>query len=149
MGLFGMDWLPNEIRGAVDLSSQKVIVMQHWNIRDNRDVMTKPVGVVESISFPGLALFGQLPEQCFVTKDVMVTGTKWGTSFQIVRINVQNGTVWLVRRTATTSSADTTTAKLQLTSQELLCTTPSGGIYRTTQAQCIMYHQRSYSKTTL
>ena len=118
MGLHAMDWK----NGVAEMSTERVLVKQRWDIRDS--ALSKDVGLVATIPFPGLALGAQLPEQCFVSPDTMVTSTMWGSSLQVVRINVNDGKVQLVRARVQGSHSDSD----ELTSQDLLCVTPSGGI---------------------
>ncbi|CAB9516814.1 Acylamino-acid-releasing enzyme [Seminavis robusta] len=117
LALHRMEWK----NGAIDVSSEAVLVKQHWSIREQTEGSE---GIVEQISFPGLALVGQLPEKCFVSQDTMVTNTIWGSSEQMVRINVNDGTTRLVR--ACIDGSDKWSKGL--TSQRILCTTSSGGI---------------------
>ena len=116
LGLHRMDWK----NGSADLSSETVVVKQHWDIRDADT--PKAEGEVDSIRFPGLCLLG-LPEKCFVSEDTLVTDTSWGSSNKVVRININNeGAVRLIN--ARVENVDGTAPK----SQMLLCTTPGGGI---------------------
>lgn len=119
MGLHSMDWK----NGAADISTEQVVVKQRWDIRDTAAL--KDEGLVENISFPGLAMAGLLLDPCFVSPDTMVTSTMWGSSLQIVRINVNDGKVRLVR--ACVQGSNSIDSNL-LTTQDLLCVTPSGGI---------------------
>ena len=118
MGLHSMDWKG----GTADVLSEKEVVKQRWDVRDS--TASKDIGLVETIPFPGLALVGLLPENGFVSSDTMVTSTMWGSSVQVVRINVQDGTVRLVQARVPASQFESN----ELTSQDLLCVTPSGGI---------------------
>jgi len=119
IGLYSMDWRKDEMAGM----TERVVVKQRWDLRD--PAASHEEGTVESISFPGLALVGSLPEYPFVSTDTMVTSTMWGSSIQLVRINLLDGSVRQLRTQVKGSDCKTSE---ELTSQELLCTTPNGGI---------------------
>lgn len=115
-GLHSIEWKD----GAA--GSETVLVKQRWNIRDESGSLSE--GVVGKIPFPGLSIPEQLPERGFVSPNTLVTCTIWGSSLQIVRICLKDGTTRLVR--ANIEGSDSWSAGV--TTQELLCTTPSGGI---------------------
>ena len=118
MGFHSIDWKGE----AADMSSEKELVKQRWDIRDA--TASKDIGIVGTIPFPGLALVGLLPENGFVSSDTMVMSTMWGSSVQIVRVNVHSGKVRLIRTQDQASQSE----PYELTSQDLLCVTPTGDI---------------------
>ena len=90
LGCFGLDAIHWKDDGALD-GSHRVLVPQVWDPNESSSG-----DEVAGLPFPGLFMV-ELPDKCFLTPDLLLATTQWGSCQKVVRISTVDGHVKIVK----------------------------------------------------